>query len=167
MDPLPIHGIGGQIGLSPCPGYGLGTRSTPEAKLAEIHAWGASWLVTLMERQELGWLGLDNLDRLCADAGLRWLHAPIADFSAPDMAFELQWARHGPRIHQHLSDGGRIALHCLAGLGRTGTVAARILVEFGYPPAAAVEAVRTARPGSIQSPDQLDYVLNRRWSAPY
>lgn len=59
-----------------------------------------------------------------------------------------------------LRDGGRVLVHCRGGLGRAGTVAARLLVELGDPAAVAVECVRQARPGAIETAAQLEYVLN-------
>jgi len=131
--------------------------------LTLIRDWDARLLVTLMESRELRWLGLEGLGEAARGIGLEWIHMPIADFSAPDAAFEGAWARHGSLIRGHLAGGGRLVLHCLAGLGRTGTVSARILVEFGYSPERAVREVRRARPGAIQSDAQLDYVLMQRW----
>ena len=54
--------------------------------------------------------------------------------------------------------GGHFVLHCWAGLGRTGTVAARLLVELGADPAAAIDLVRGSRPGAIQSLQQEVHV---------
>ncbi|MBA1146938.1 dual specificity protein phosphatase family protein [Ectothiorhodospiraceae bacterium WFHF3C12] len=165
MNILPIRDVSGEIALIPCPGR-AGRGGTPRADLEPLHSWGAAWLVTLMESHELAFFGLEDLGLHARSAGLAWLHAPIADFAAPGAEFERVWARRGNEVQDHLRDGGRVAIHCLAGLGRTGTVAARILIELGYAPDEAVASVRAVRPGAIQSHDQLDYVMNRRWRHP-
>ena len=73
--------------------------------------------------------------------------------------FEIRWQQAGPVLRGLLEDGGVVVLHCMAGLGRTGTVAARLVVDMGLSPAEAVQQVRSARPGAIQSHQQLRYVL--------
>ena len=79
---------------------------------------------------------------------------------APGDAFERRWGDKGEEIKDSLSAGGRVLLHCRGGLGRAGTVAARILIEFGYAPDAAIESVRSARPGAIENSVQERYVYS-------
>lgn len=50
---------------------------------------------------------------------------------------------------------GAIAIHCKAGLGRTGSlIALYCMKHFGFPPAAFTGWIRIARPGSILGPQQ-------------
>ena len=50
-------------------------------------------------------------------------------------------------------------MHCRGGLGRTGIVAASLLIGFGIGPRDAIVAVRKARPGAIETLQQERYVL--------
>ena len=50
------------------------------------------------------------------------------------------WAALAPGLHRRLGAGERVLLHCKGGLGRTGTIAARLLVERGMTPDAAIRA---------------------------
>ncbi len=47
-----------------------------------------------------------------------------------------------------------------AGLGRAGTVAARLLIGAGKLPEDAIGSVRRARPGAIESKSQEDYLCS-------
>ena len=59
-----------------------------------------------------------------------------------------------------------MVIHYRGGLGRTGTVAARLLVEFGMGPEEAIAAVRKARPGAIENAEQEDYVRRQKPMVP-
>ena len=59
----------------------------------------------------------------------------------------------------------KVLVHCKGGLGRAGTFAARLLVEFGHTPASAIATVRTARPGALETLDQEACVATGRSSS--
>lgn len=113
-------------------------------------------LVTLLPVEEARTLGLDlgALARACAARGIAWAHAPLADFAAPDAAFETVWAPLSPELRASVGRGRGVAFHCRAGLGRSGTLAARLLVELGFAPTEAIARVRHARPGAIETTAQ-------------
>ena len=51
-----------------------------------------------------------------------------------------------------------VAVHCLAGRGRTGTVLAAYFVHRGLSAREAIQKVRDLRPGSIEVPEQEDAI---------
>ena len=65
----------------------------------------------------------------------------------------------GEELRAQLRDGFDVLVHCKGGLGRAGTVAAQLLIELGTRPAAAIEAVRAARPRAIETTSQASYLL--------
>lgn len=154
---------GGRIGLTACPGIaaalGGNRRGALDADLAAIVAWRARALVTLVEPFELTLLGVEDLSQRAIAQGLAWWHLPVIDGTAPGAAFEPRWAEAGPALHRHLDAGERIVVHCHAGMGRSGAVAARLLVERGMPPEQAIITVRRARPGAIENDEQVRWVL--------
>ena len=54
--------------------------------------------------------------------------------------------------------GKAVGVHCTAGLGRSGTMAAAYLVAHGASSNEAIATVRELRPGSIETPEQEDAV---------
>ena len=53
----------------------------------------------------------------------------------------------------------RILLHCAAGLGRTGTMAAKLLIASGVPAPQALARVRAVRPGAVETAALEHYLL--------
>ena len=121
--------------------------------------------MSLIEDYEFELLGVPELPEMTGSLGIRWYHLPIVDVGIPDRRFEEEWETAGKELCRILVDGGRIALHCRGGLGRTGMIAARLLVEFGMDPRAAIAKVRQARPGAIQTMEQEVYVRGCGWSS--
>jgi ADP-ribosyl-[dinitrogen reductase] hydrolase len=157
---------GGKVGMTHCPGRNhidtLGRRWNGDlaADLTSIEAWGARALVSLIEAQEFACLGVPDLAIQIRRSHLDWYHLPIRDMCAPDDDFARAWAKYGTPILQYLQDEEKIVVHCAGGLGRTGTVVARLLIDFGKSPVEAIETVRRARPGTIESTAQENHVLD-------
>jgi len=154
----------GRIGLTFCPGKHDPAAATGAwardlaTDLDAIAAWGARLVLTLVEPDELRQLKVPDLGSEVRRRGLDWLHLPIADYSVPSEAFEQAWRTEGVAVRARLRAGSDVLLHCKGGLGRAGMMAARLLVELGQPPDAAIRAVRRARPGAIETPSQLAVV---------
>lgn len=159
---------GGSIGMTICPGqHRPWAMSGPmrrdlDVDITVIRNWGASVVVTLMEEHELAQFRSGNIGKVVRSAGMQWIHLPIVDMDIPDEHFEFAWRSSGPELHEHLRSNRKILVHCLGGLGRTGMVSARLLIEAGVPPTYAMEQVRAARSGAIQTPEQEMYVLQCR-----
>lgn len=160
---LPLPAGKGVLGITHCPGRCEVAPGGTEPRelaldLATIRAWGATALVTLIEEHEFALLKVDRLGEMAEAEGLEWHHLPIPDMGVPDWRFGRRWVYSGLRLRRLLRQGGRVVLHCRAGLGRAGTLAAHLLVELGTPPAEAVELVRRARTGAIQTSAQEAHV---------
>lgn len=158
----------GRIGITFCPGKhdnGAATGAWArdlEADLDVVVAWGARLVLTLVEPAELAALKVPHLGDAVRARGLDWLHLPIADYSVPSADFEARWATSGREIRALLRGGGDVLVHCKGGLGRAGMIAARLLVELGGAPEAAIREVRRARKGAIETPSQLASVRRTR-----
>jgi protein-tyrosine phosphatase len=155
----------GMIGLTICPGKhdrhaltGAWARDL-DADLMAIREWGATALVTLIEEHEFELLKVPHLGARAKRMGLDWHHLPIRDVSVPDERFESAWVKSGPELISRLRAGERLVVHCRGGLGRSGLVAARMLVELGIAPKDAINRVRAGRRGTIETAEQEGYVL--------
>jgi len=169
-DPLRIDGVAagsasGIIGLTICPGKhdpaamtGSWARDL-EADLIAIREWGSATLVTLIESHEFALLKVPDLGRCARELGFDWHHLPIRDVGIPGKPFETGWVRSGPILCDALKAGKRVTVHCRGGLGRSGLVAARLLVDLGVRPRDAINRVRAVRPGAIETREQERYVL--------
>lgn len=159
--------VGGRIGMTFCPGKHDNTAMTGPwdrdllSDLSVIFTWGARALVTLMEDHELANLGVPDIGEKTESMGMDWYHLPIRDVSIPGPDFESAWVAAGRALRQKMRDGVRIVIHCRGGLGRTGMIAARLLIELGETPDGALQRVRAARPGAMETLEQEDYVLSR------
>ncbi len=168
-DPLRIDAVpaaAGAIGISFCPGKhaprldGGVWRRDLDADLARIRDWGAVAVLTLIEGHEFDALRVTELPRRVAQAGMDWHHLPIVDGGVPDPAFEQRWPGVSAQLRNALEDGQRVFVHCRGGLGRAGTISARLLVEVGATASEAIRRVRAARPGAIETDAQLRYLLD-------
>jgi ADP-ribosyl-[dinitrogen reductase] hydrolase len=158
----------GLIGLTFCPGKkqsdahsGAWNRNLDDDMKA-IKVFGAKALVTLMPDSELQSLGVSSnqFRDKTSQLGVDWFQLSIPDAGIPDERFEDLWTNAGPHLRALLKDGHNIVIHCKGGLGRTGTIAARLLIEFGTDAKSAIQFVRKARPGAIENNLQEYYILN-------
>ena len=160
----------GVIGVTICPGkkapstFG-GTWDRDLAQDLELiqASFAPEAIITLMPAYELVEAGVAGLGQAVSDLGIRWHHLPINDMEAPDKEFEQTWKEALPEIICAVQNGDNVLVHCRGGLGRSGTVAAVILIELGMAAENAVAIVRAARPGAIENSEQESYV--RRYSA--
>ncbi len=111
----------------------------------------------LRELREHGITAVVSLDTsglppgAAAEAGLDQLHLAVTDFEPPTIAQADQFVAY---VDQHLSRGGQVAVHCGAGIGRTGTMLAAYLISTGMTVDEALALLRQRRPGSVESSSQ-------------
>jgi atypical dual specificity phosphatase len=88
-------------------------------------------------------------------AGFEVLHEPVVDMEAPTST---QAKRLCSAIRERVDRGAAVAVHCRAGLGRTGTVLAACLIDRGYTATQAVTLLRQINPWYIQSEEQRSFI---------
>jgi protein-tyrosine phosphatase len=150
------YGLAGTIYRSPLP---FSPMFDPEGRvLPAYEAAGVDTVVmlnTIDELQDL--LGYD-LASLYDELGYDVIHAPVPDFQTPPLAV------FRPALESTLAaarEGRTIAIHCHAGIGRTGTLAACLAkVVFGLSGEDAVTWVRQFISDAVENRAQYQFVLN-------
>ncbi|MBK8251084.1 MAG: cyclin-dependent kinase inhibitor 3 family protein [Polyangiaceae bacterium] len=143
----------GAIGVMSAPGRERELAADLD-ELAERH--GCVVLVSLVSDHELGLLRIADLPERSAERGIRVIRFPFGDFSTADSIEEVMSLT--TEIIRVARRGGMVAIHCWAGLGRAGLVAACCLVARGLSSSDAVAAVRRCRPRAIENSDQEEFI---------
>lgn len=140
--------IDGQLAGCSRPG---GHGPTIAEDLAILHKHGIHSVLTLTETPVLA----HELEA----AGLESLHLPVDDFYAPTTQQMLQALAF---IDSSLAENMPVAVHCLAGQGRTGTILAAWLLRSGLSADDAIAEIRALAPGAIESVPQVAAL--HRWA---
>ncbi len=150
----------GRMGLTLLPGRKDRGRVLGE-DIAAMKREGVSHVLVLLAFDEFQEYGVEGLLEAYEEAGFVVKHFPILDHSVssvPEMDHAVQWMR---RV---VSEDGKLLIHCLGGLGRSGLAAASFLIAGDSTVREAVAAVRKARsPKAIENRYQEEFL--RRYAA--
>lgn len=98
----------------------------------EVYSWksqGIGMVVSLLENSEIRELELRGEASACAESGIEFASFPIPDRGTPDRQVEMAVV-----VEQTVSllrGGQAVAVHCRAGIGRTGLFAGCVLHRLG------------------------------------
>lgn len=120
-------------------------------------------LVSLIEDHELEQYEIGNLYPEAERRGIAVHRFPIPDVGVPANVESV--APLAKSISGWAAVKERVAIHCIGGLGRTGTVAGCFLVEQGVDAAAALKLLRKVRaPNCPETEEQREFVRRyERW----
>jgi atypical dual specificity phosphatase len=122
-------------------------RPSAAEDLVWLRQHGIQLLISLTEdRLRRDWI---------EESGLLDFHVPMIDMEAPELEQLDRCVSAIQKAHDH---GMGVAVHCGAGLGRTGVVLAAYFVEKGMTADNAIVHVRRLRPGSIETDEQAEVI---------
>ncbi len=129
----------------------------------EIKAWreaGIDAVLSLLTPDEEKNLDLEAEAREVERGGMKFSSLPIPDRQVPATESEVTSALE--RIDADLESGKNVVIHCRQGVGRTGLVAACLLIMKGLSSGAAIESLSAVRGVEIPETDE-----QRRWIEQY
>ena len=126
------------------------------ADIATLKAAGYTHMLSLLTADELAARGVESLAAAVTAAGLTHRQDALLDQRA---ATSEQMDNIARWLDDALAAGGKVVLHCVAGLGRSGMVAASYLTRKGVSADAAITLVREQRsPRAIETAVQEAFV---------
>lgn len=126
----------------------------------EMARWkreGIDSVLSLLTAEEEREMDLASEAREAEAQGLQFSSFPIPDRQVPNSEGKLVEVL--DKLNSTLSAGKSVLIHCRQGIGRTGLVAACLLVRTGMSPGAAVEKISMARGLSIpETEEQREWI---------
>ena len=152
------------IGGSPPPGLAIVARPRGtdwlEDEMLRLKRGGIDTLVSLLEKHEAEWLGLEDEPGAAAKAGIQFLSYPIRDTQVP--ARMASFRSFAGDLAARLRAGERIGVHCRGSIGRATVTAACTLIHLGWKPSDALSAVEETRGCPVPDTEE-----QRRWILAY
>lgn len=128
-----------------------------EDDVAEWKRAGIGFVLSLLTPEEEKEFDLQREGEQTRKASLEFLSLPIADMQVPRS--EVKLARALEDLTRALSAGRNVLVHCRQGIGRSGLVAACLLIRSGMSPGAALETVSAARGMVVpETAEQRDWI---------
>ena len=128
----------------------------------EVRSWresGVDVIVSLLTSDENTELGLTEEGKTVENQGLAFVSFPINDYGVPQS--EVSVLQLAEKLTQSLSAGKCVGIHCRQSVGRSGLLAAVLLVVSGEDPVKAFEIVRIGRGAPVpDTNEQREWVYS-------
>lgn len=126
---------------------GGGALTLFDDELPALHSAGIRAVVSL--------LNLPGDAPVYESAGFSFLCLPVADGGTPTLEQADRLVRF---VNEQRAAQRPVAVHCEAGLGRTGTMLATYLIAQGESAATAIQRVRAAESVAVETPRQIEFL---------
>lgn len=127
-----------------------------EDEIADWRRQGVDTVASLLTAEEEKDFGLSAEERHVRAQGMRFVSFPIPDREVPDSDAKVAAALE--KLDADLSSGKNVVVHCRQGIGRTGLMAAGLLIMKGLNPEAAIKRLTAARGTPVP-----ETAAQRRW----
>ena len=124
-----------------------GALNAYEDEIPELYSAGIRAVVSL--------LNIPSDAAVFESAGFSFLCLPVADGAAPTTDQAMQFVRFVEVQHQAQRP---VAVHCEAGLGRTGTMLAVYLISQGEAAGPAIRRIREVEKVAVETPRQIQFL---------
>ncbi|WP_420332254.1 protein-tyrosine phosphatase family protein [Roseibium sp.] len=128
--------------------------------LIKLKEFGVSRLVSMLTLEEINELSLEDEPNISRELGLEFTNLSVPDRTVPEA---WQVSELVASIQKDLGRDLGVAIHCRAGIGRSGLTAACVLIAEGMDAGAAMDLVTEAR--GVNTPDtqeQAEFVRKFR-----
>jgi protein-tyrosine phosphatase len=123
-------------------------------ELRGLAQMGVTTIASLLEQREEAELDLLSERAVAEELGMAYVSFPIADRGVPKATQTFR--DFTTQLASDIRAGRGIAVHCRAGIGRSGLTAAAVLVALGHPPRNVFAMVSKAR--GVTVPDTEEQV---------
>jgi protein-tyrosine phosphatase len=140
----------------------------PFSRFDKVDVWSSfreqevKLVVVLTEKQEYLVFAGKDLPAFYRSHGMETLHIPVPDFGVP---LDLEsWQNGLEAVKSAAENGKNVVIHCLAGIGRTGTFLACLAKEkMDLDGIDAIHWVRDSVQGAMENSYQEEFVINYQW----
>ena len=158
---LPIERERNLLGLSHCPGK-IFTSHMGQSNIKKdgefIKSNGVELIISLLTDEEIKSLGIKDFESIWTKLNIKNIKFPIRDLTSPQTNRLKTFKELIKIILSFIHKSKPVLVHCNAGLGRSGLVAAVVCKELKIPNA--INFVRSYRKGAIENEAQENFVIN-------
>ena len=148
----------GELIMMPCPG----TKDVDlESTVSQLKAQGVTAILSMMAEEEMERLDAAHLPDVCKQNHIQWYNLETGDHKTPDSEALAKWEQYKGKLVEVIRQGGKIAVHCKGGTGRTGVGTAMILLELGWTADQAIADVKALKPGAFAHELTVAFIKDR------
>ena len=117
-------------------------------------------LVSLLERDEIYDLKLDNEEHICTTKNITYINFPIPDRDIPKQNGDTD--KLIGILTQKIDEGQSVVIHCRMGIGRSSIIAASVLLKYKHKAKNVIENISLVRGLKVPDTDkQLSWLISR------